>query len=205
MGQHEHSGGFLYIVFAGVFVILFVGVFLLIKGRGLQSETRDILEVTAIMVTVLSLGVTFALAVLAINAFGNHSEIVKIRQQVVGDQKIIMQKAALIEKMISIMPSAFEQMSETIDQDDEEIYFSLTHTRFFLKLLLSTNPLDQLDLCRDLIGSMQSTHSQEILTSARKICYDLLTTLPGEKKTIETLVYEADKILLEMRQENFGV
>ncbi len=190
------SGFCIYLVILLGFIFIFFHVVIDAKGQVTHAE---IMQFAGTTVTSLALAITFALGVLAINAFANNREIEKSRQEIDKSYKLVKERTQDIDHLLSIIPEAFEVIADVFPDGDDANYFKLTHSRFLFRLLLSDTYSEKLDICRDIIGSMRPEHSQEVLLRTREICAGLISYLPDERDTIRTLLSEADKTLLEMR------
>lgn len=185
-------------------IAIFVGLALL-DG---EITRADILDYLAATIGAISLSATFALAVLAINAYANMKEVEDLKQRAIDLQDSLSKEVENTRRMLSVMPAVIshitimlpEQLDEDqIDSGERDVaYFQLLHSRLYMKLIAASDHMDRLDICRDIIGSMDRSSSRLIMEACIDELVDILKLDSSLKDLIVPLQIEANKILQQM-------
>lgn len=164
----------------------------------------DLVEFIAASITALSFAITFALAVLAINAFANYREIEAFKLEAEHLRADLIERTVHADKMLAMLPWVIEaiiaRISEIAPQQasDRDInYFRILHGRLFMKLLLAKDPTEKLDICRDIIGSMEPSDSSEVFDETVLMLQQLRSDRPMDRDLIDPILKEANRLLLE--------
>lgn len=203
--EQLNPGAFTFIFY---FFVLIIGIFIALSFLDGEISRADIMQYLAATIASISLSATFALGVLAINAFGSMREVERLKQDAIELQDSLRKEVQNTQKMLSVMPSVINHITNMLPEqipedrrdsgDRDIVYFQLLHSRLFIKLIAATTPTDRLDICRDIIGSMDESSSREILEH----CIIELTAILKEDLALRDLVVplqkEANTIILEM-------
>ena len=180
-----------------IFMIFFYFLFSNTTGEVTPKKIMDFVGAT---VTSLSLGITFALAILAVNVFGYSKKIERVKKEMQNTLDSALKRASVLEQMLSVFPNTFEKITEGVTIENKS-YFAVLHTRFFIKLMRESDSENKLKLCRDIVGSMEEFASVEILKQTRPIMVKLKDELPSEAESLDVLILKADSILLQEQEE----
>lgn len=195
-------------IFVAAFILafaLFALSFVFLDGNLTKINLIDFVAAT---VTTLALALTFVLALMAVDIFATSREIEKIKNDSKALHMDIKDHAKNVDKILCILPFVIESIAERLPADakGEEkgrdlVYFRLTHGRFLLKLLMTSDRSEQLDICRDIVGSMRENDSQEILQMTVDRLGELREFLPGDRDLIDPLLKEGMRILSAMVEQ----
>jgi len=182
-------------------------------GAKLNLTQETLISFIGLTVSTVSIGLTFALAVLAVNAFGKHREIEEVQEKILGiDSKIgsKIRSALLVDKLLMI---ALEKMEKDIARMDDHINEELklkdkkieeniiirdntiNHIRQILLLFMHNDKLDKLNRCRNIIGAIDENSTLDITEITIECLDDLYENMPEERDMIAGLRNEAKKKL----------
>ena len=164
----------------------------------------DLVDFIAAVITALSFGLTFALAVLAINAFSNYREIAAFKETAERLSADLTQRTANADRMLGMLPWVIEAISARIgeltpaDADvSDASYFRILHGRLFMRLLLTHDPIEKLDICRDIVGSTPSGEAGDVLDETIRTLESLREERPLERDLIDPILQEGKRLLAE--------
>lgn len=194
----------LYVAVTGAAVAAMFG---LARLDGILTKS-DLVEFIAASITALSFAITFALAVLAINAFANYREIEAFKLDAEHLRADLNERTVHADKMLSMLPWVIEaiiarisEISPPQDTDRDVFYFRILHGRLFMKLLLAKDPIEKLDICRDIIGSMEPDDFSEVFDETFLMLQQLRADRPMDRDLIDPILNEAKRLLLERPQD----
>lgn len=193
------------VLYIGMFILSLTIIYLTFFFLGGTLTRASLIDSIAATITTLSLIVTFVLALMAINIFSTTKEIEKIKIESKELHFYIKEHAANVERILCILPFVIESIAERLPQSTgagsdarDLVYFRLTHGRLLLKLLMTADRKEQVDICRDIIGSMREHDSREILQMTVDTLRNLRESLPGERDLIDPILKKGVIILGRM-------
>jgi len=161
----------------------------------------DLMNFVSAVITALSFGLTFALAVLAINAFANFREIENLKNSAEKAKVDLVDRAMNIDALAGVLQSMTETISAKLVELSTEpetrdiTYFRLLHGRLFLKLLVEQDPVKQINICRDIIGSMEPGDSPDVLRRAVSQLREIRWKYPVHRSMTEPLIHLGERII----------
>jgi len=166
----------------------------------------DLVNFIAAVVTVTSLVMTLCLAILAVNTFSYGSQLQKLREDALDLQSELEERALSADRMLELFPVVIESIigemrKSPVDEsgpDRDYAYYRLLHVRLFLRLLIVSDNKMKIDVCRDIIGSMQSGDSRDLLEQTLDILHQLQNDMPEDRDLIDPLIREGLSRLAQM-------
>lgn len=191
-----------------VMSILVIGLFIAFSLFDGAVTKADLMTFMASVITALSFGITFALAVLAINAYASYKELDDLKRVAESTRGDLVDRAINTDTLIAILQEIIETIStrlvqlSSIDEERDVSYFRLFQSRLFLKLMIESSFTRQVNICRDILGSMEPGDSPSVLERTVERLRELRRKLPEDRRTIDRLV-EVGQGIIRLESENY--
>lgn len=185
----------------GVMIFLTIALFVVFSLMDGVITKSDLMSFIAAVITALSFGLTFALAVLAINAFGSFREIETLKREAEAAKQNLVDRAVNIETLINILQGMTETISSklvelSIEREERDhTYFRLLHSRLCLKMLVESNNRKRINIARDILGSMEPGESPEVVRWTVSQLRGIRWQDPSEARMLEPLIHLGESII----------
>ena len=197
------------LAFLIVFFLAIIGLFFALAFSNGSLEASDLVDYVAAVIGAVSLTATFAVAVLAINAFANSREINELTHSAKTLHNELQHELENANKLLSVMPSVILELSDHFAEDEKHTddpntargkekrkrYINLLHARLFFRLISTQSDEEKIGICRHIIGTSKEHNSREILEHCIEELQKISNQERGNKRVISALVKEAENLL----------